>query len=77
MAFSNETILKAWEESGGRCECREKHNHPYGRCPKILVFGNRGRSGRGCWEAHHISPNGGDRLSNCEILCCECYSRTL
>jgi len=77
MAFSEDTIIKAWNNSGGRCECRRKtHNHPYGRFPKILVFKNRGRYGRGCWEAHHISATGGDGLSNCEILCWECHSAT-
>ena len=78
MAFPDNVIEAAWKRSGGRCECRRKsHNHSYGRCNKTLSFNNRGRTGWGCWEAHHINSNGGDVLSNCEILCWDCHSRTL
>ena len=77
MAFSEDTISRAWTRSGRRCECRRStHNHPYGRCPKNLVFSNRGREGRGAWEAHHTVATGGDGLSNCEILCWECHQNT-
>jgi len=78
MAFSEETILKAWRRAGGKCECRRvSHEHPYIRCNKQLVWENQGREGRGAWEAHHRSATGGDGLSNCEILCWYCHSRTL
>ena len=78
MAFSEETISKAWIRAGGRCECRRVfHWHSYKRCNKQLVRKNRGREGRGAWEAHHRSSTGGDGLSNCEILCWDCHSRTL
>ncbi len=77
MAFSEETIKKAWQRADGKCECRRKsHNHLYGRCNKDLVWGNRGREDRGSWEAHHIDANGGDILSNCEILCWNCHKST-
>jgi len=78
MAFSDETVLQAWRRAGGRCECRRiSHNHPNIRCGKTLVWENRGREGWGAWEAHHINSNGEDDLSNCEILCWDCHSRTL
>lgn len=78
MAFSEETVLQAWRRAGGRCECRRtSHNHLNIRCGKTLVWENRGREGWGAWEAHHINSNGGDDLSNCEILCWDCHSRTL
>lgn len=82
MAFSEETVKQAWQRSGGKCECRrERHEHHYKRCGKDLVFANRGRdSGRGAWEAHHktnVQSDGSDALSNCEILCWECHSKTL
>ncbi len=78
MAFSDDTIRRAWNKAGGRCQCRRKtHNHRYIRCNKQLVFNNRGRTGRGAWEAHHKSASGGDGLSNCEILCWDCHSKTL
>jgi 5-methylcytosine-specific restriction endonuclease McrA len=39
-------------------------------------LGNRGREGRGAWEAHHVNANGEDILSNCEILCWDCHKNT-
>ena len=77
MAFSDEIVEQAWNRAGGKCECRRQtHGHDYGRCNKQLVWENRGREGRGAWEAHHINANGGDMLSNCEILCWECHQQT-
>ena len=78
MAFSEETVKEAWKRARGKCECRRiTHNHQYVRCNKELVWENRGReTGRGAWEAHHKSSTGGDSLSNCEILCWDCHSKT-
>ena len=78
MAFPENVVKQAWENAEGRCECRRRsHDHPFLRCNRILVWENRGRDGRGAWEAHHINSNGGDILSNCEILCWDCHSKTL
>ncbi len=78
MSFSEDTVQKAWSRAGGNCECRRKsHNHLYVRCNKQLVWQNRGREGRGAWEAHHLNANGGDGLANCQILCWECHKKTL
>ncbi len=78
MPFSDEVVRKAWSRAGGKCECRRKtHGHRYTRCGKQLVWGNRGRSGRGAWEAHHKSASGGDGLSNVEILCWDCHRKTV
>jgi len=77
MAFPDSVVEDAWKRAGGRCECRRhSHKHPYVRCNKELVWENRGRDGRGKWEAHHRSTTRGDTLSNCEILCWDCHSRT-
>lgn len=77
MAFNQTTIDQAWNRAGGHCQCRRStHGHYYVRCNKQLVYVNRGREGRGCWEAHHINSNGGDGLANCEILCYECHVGT-
>ncbi len=77
MAFSESVISQAWSRAGGKCQCRRiTHNHYYVGCNKQLVWSNRGRTGRGCWEAHHINSNGPDTLSNCEILCFDCHSKT-
>jgi hypothetical protein len=78
MSFSDEIVIKAWSQSKGYCECRKiSHRHYRVRCNKVLTLGNRGKYGRGCWEAHHKSISGGNTLSNCEIFCWECYSQTL
>ncbi len=77
MAFSEETKRQAWERSGHRCECkRATHNHPYGRCPNILIWGRKGQDRSDGWEAHHITSGGPDTLSNCEILCTRCHKKT-
>lgn len=77
MAFPDSVVEDAWRRAGGRCECRRRsHSHPYVRCNKELVWNNRGREGRGRWEAHHRSSTGGDTLSNCEILCWDCHTAT-
>lgn len=74
MAFPNKVIEAAWERARGGCECRRKiHNHRSMRCNKVLSFKNRGRTGWGCWEAHHLNSSLPDTLSNCEILCWECH----
>lgn len=78
--FSEETIKKAWDLADGRCQCtRSSHGH-LGKCDKLLVWENRRREGAGAWEANHINrveSEGGDELSNCEILCWLCHRQTL
>lgn len=77
MAFPDSVVQQAWQRAGGRCECtRITHGHG-ARCNKQLVWANRGREGRGAWEAHHRRKGGPDTLSNCEILCWDCHKRTL
>ena len=78
MPFSDDTVRTCWQIVGGKCECRRtSHQHPSGRCNKELVWENRGRSGRGAWEAHHIDSNpNNDKLTNCQILCWDCHSAT-
>ena len=79
--FPDSVIQEAWNRAGGRCECRRKnHVHlPYGRCNKQLNWDNRGRKKEalGAWEAHHTisqEENGQSILSNCEVLCWNCFS---
>jgi hypothetical protein len=66
MAFSESVVGDAWKRSEGYCE----------RCGERLVWENRGREGRGCWEAHHKSANGVDTLNNCEVVCFDCHKKT-
>ncbi len=72
MGFPENVVKQAWERAGGQCECRKRtHSHFYTPCGKVLVWENRGKIGRGGWEAQHIAT-GSDVLSNCEILCSDC-----
>jgi 5-methylcytosine-specific restriction endonuclease McrA len=69
MAFSEETVKKAFENAGQKCES----------CGKQLSWGNRGDNGHGKWEAHHkkaVKDGGSDTLGNCKILCTECHTKT-
>ncbi|MGO9643664.1 MAG: HNH endonuclease signature motif containing protein [Candidatus Bathyarchaeia archaeon] len=78
-SFPDSLIAQAWRRAEACCECRRithKHRVP---CGMRLTWENRGREGRGAWEAHHIvgqNAGGADILSNCEILCWNCHSNT-
>ena len=79
--FPGSIVKAAWTRSGGRCEClRNIHDHPYGRCPRELVWEHRGQEDQmGAWEAHHTvsqAAGGEEILSNCEILCLRCHKET-
>ncbi|UCE95615.1 MAG: HNH endonuclease [Candidatus Bathyarchaeota archaeon] len=79
--FLGSIVKAAWVRSGKICECRRKtHDHPYGRCPRRLVWPSRGKEGQvGAWEAHHKTSQatgGEETLSNCEILCLRCHKET-
>ena len=79
MPFPESVVKEAWKRAGGRCECKRTTHDHYGRCYKQLTWENRGREGRGAWDAHHIvsvSSGGTDTLSNCEILCWDCHTKT-
>lgn len=80
MAFSEQTVMEAWERAGAQCECTRKTCGHESRCAKKLKWENRGKEGLpGAWEAHHISAQslgGSDNVSNCEILCLKCHKNT-
>ena len=77
--FPDEVIATAWIGCNGFCECtRVGHGHG-ARCARSIELDQRGREGPGAWEAHHrtaVESGGGDELSNCEILCWPCHSKT-
>ncbi len=81
MAFSIETVKRAFIRANGHCECRRMTcNHGIVRCNKPLNWQQRGNDNAyGGWEAHHrtaVASGGDDSLSNCEILCINCHKNT-
>jgi len=81
MQSPDEMVKAAWQRAGGICECgRATHDHQ-GTCGKTLTWSNRGRNwGTETWEAYHRSTDaadGPDTLSNYEILCWTCYTKTM
>ncbi len=78
MAFTEKTVIEAWERSGGQCECEKRiHTHFRTPCGKSLARQSRGMAVKGGWEAHHINLGGGDGIHNCEILCWGCYESAM
>ena len=80
--FPKEVVKKAFARANARCQCeREDHDHGSFTCFKQIEWINRGKSKeRSGWEAHYFfSPKEGGkpRLENCEILCWDCYTKTL
>ena len=76
VSFPDSVVEAAWKRAKGRCECRRTtHDHtiPHGI---QLTWGNRGREGKGAWEAHHKVRGGSDTVSNCEILFWDCHKKT-
>ena len=78
MTFPEEVIRDAWELVEGKCECtRSQHQHPDIRCNKHMIWESKGKIGWGGWEACPIDGNPVHKtLSNCEIICFDCRSRS-
>jgi hypothetical protein len=81
MIAFDEAVENAWMRSGARCECR-CGSHGHGECcQRHLRWESRGQESRqGAWEAHYKAPPTAPVLEatrGCEILCWECYSRTV
>jgi len=90
MEFPDWIIVKAWKNTGGAyppnpsiCKCEQvAHIHGQFRsaCDKKLIWANRGSEalGSGIWEVHHRDNDVNNvALSNCEILCWDCYKLAL
>ena len=76
MAFPDSIVDQAWARSGGRCECNRKGHGHSERCGRELLRDRRGAEPSYWWEACKKAANGDDTLSNCEILCQDCYKQT-
>ena len=62
------SVRAAWLRAEACCECEQAtHGHP-GRCDQFLIWGARGETGAGGWEARRL-PN---PRPGCVILCAVC-----
>jgi hypothetical protein len=78
MSVSELMLLRAWEKSGGRCEChRWSHSHPYVRCPRLLIYGHRGEPREGGWSPRFRASPSNENTLECEILCLDCHQKAL
>ena len=78
MSFPGKVVFDAWIRADGKCECeRDSHGHEI-PCGKPLFWRSRGKEEvKGAWEARHKVSGDSDILSNCEILCWDCYKKIL
>ena len=78
--FSEEVLKQAFLRANARCQC-EREGHGSFTCFRQILWENRGnKSERSGWEARFfVSPEEGGKpiVENCEILCWECYSKTV
>ncbi|PVX27825.1 MAG: hypothetical protein CW716_00340 [Candidatus Bathyarchaeum sp.] len=80
--FSEEVLKQAFLRANARCQCeREGHGHGSFTCFRQILWEKRGnKTERSGWEARYfVSPEKGGKptVENCEILCWECYSKTV
>lgn len=80
MAFSEDTLKRAFVRSKGQCECWRKACGHQGRCSATFTYTQRATSDKDTgWQANHIlssGAGGGDGLENCEVLCVPCHKST-
>ena len=75
MALDDSVVDQAWARSGGRCECTNSDHGHSERCGRELLRERRGSDPSYRWEAHIKVTDGDDTLSNCEILCHDCFKQ--
>ena len=77
--YSERLVERAWQRSGGQCECERKAHGHIGRCNKMLLKSYRSdQSSAYGWEVYSISGQHLDSMSDIEILCWDpCYKATL
>ena len=74
ITFSNQMVDRAWQRSGGFCECAWPLHMHEGRCNRVLFKFLKGDlTSEWGWEVH--SKTGGYKtLSDSEVLCTHCYN---
>ena len=80
--FPEEVLKQAFLRANSRCQCeREDHGHGSFTCFKQIIWEHRGnKMERSGWDTIcFVSPEKGGKLTveNCEILCWDCYTKTV
>jgi len=80
--FPEEVVKQAFTRANARCQCeRDDHGHGSFTCFKQIIWEHRGnKTERSGWEARYfVSPEEGGKttVENCEILCWDCYTKTV
>jgi len=80
--FPEEVVKQAFTRANARCQCeRDDHGHGSFTCFKQIEWKNReNKTERSGWEARYfVSPEEGGKatVENCEILCWDCYTKTV
>ena len=77
MAFTEEIIERSWNMAQNQCQCERSFHDHQGKCKKQLVWEDRGNHDTPTgWQAHSLS-SAFRGLSDCEILCLECFDTIL
>ena len=65
-------LREAWLRAEAQCECtKQAHGHGQ-RCQQVLIWEERGGTGRGAWEVRQMHD---PRVHPCQILCVVCYAK--
>jgi hypothetical protein len=62
----------AWLRAEAQCECTKDAQGHGGQCPQVLVWDDRGGTGKGAWEVRHLND---PRVHPLQILCAACYAK--
>lgn len=73
VSFSADVVKAAFIRSDGECECvKNNHNHS-GRCNNLITYNMKGMDLPGGWEVYQIDSNKPPVVTNCRIICMECF----
>ena len=77
VQFLEDIVKKACGRANGYCECTRFFHEHEGRCNRVLQDNKRGHKDTWYgWQAYSISGRYFQSISDCEILCWDCYSKS-
>jgi len=77
VGFSEDIVEEALVRSNEYCECTHIFHEHDGRCNRPLLDNKRGNKvSIFGWQAYSISGRYFNSLSDCKILCWDCYLKS-